>query len=70
MSAIILKFPPRNRFDIRVEREADGPGWLTLTHDRQHGWLHADFDGAQQDAGVIASGYGVAVQSSAGRRVP
>jgi hypothetical protein len=70
MSAIILRLPLRGRFDIRVEREADSEGWLVLTRDRQHGWLHGDFDGAQQDAGAIARGYGVAVVSSAGRRVP
>ena len=36
MTAIILKFAPRGRFDVRTEREADGSGWLVLTHDREH----------------------------------
>jgi hypothetical protein len=72
MTATILKFPPRGRFDvrIRVEREADAPGWLVLTHDGEHGWTHGDFSAALDDAGVIAAGLGVSVRSSASRITP
>jgi hypothetical protein len=66
----IVRFPQRARFDIRIEHEEGGFGWLVLTHDRQFGWLHAEFASAQQDAGVIARGYGVGVTSSAGRVMP
>jgi hypothetical protein len=68
----VISFPPRGRFRfaVRVERERGDCGWLVLTHDRAFGWLHGSFDSAQQDAAVIAAGYGVAVVSSAGRLVP
>jgi hypothetical protein len=64
MSATILKFPPRGRFDVRVEREAGDLGWLVVTHNGEHGWLHGDFSAALSDAHFIASGFGVAVVSS------
>lgn len=71
MNATILKFPPGGRrFDIRVERETNGTAWLVRTHDREWGWLHGDFESAQQDAVIIARGYGVGVCSSAGRLAP
>jgi hypothetical protein len=70
MTAIILKFPPRGRFDVRIEREADGSGWLVLTHDREDGWSHSDFSTALVDAGEIATGFGACVVSSAGRCPP
>jgi len=72
MSAIILKFPPRGRFDLHVdvEREANDLGWFVLSPDHRFGWLHGDWDGAINDARKIARDYGVAVISSAGRYVP
>jgi hypothetical protein len=66
MSARIIQFPQRGRFDVRVEREADGPSWLVLLHDRSHGWLRSDFIAALFDAHEIAAGFGTAVVSSAG----
>lgn len=59
MSAIILPFPPRGRFDIRVEREAGDVGWFVLLPDRSHGWLHGDFAAALNEARELASGFGV-----------
>jgi hypothetical protein len=69
-SAVIVQFPPRGRFDVRVVREALGPGWLVLTHDRGHSWVHGDFNAALHDAVILAAGYRVAVQSSAWRSAP
>jgi len=71
--SVILKFPPGGRrFDLRVEREADGPGWVVRTYYREHSWLHGSFDGTPQDAAIIARGFGVGATStaSAGRVVP
>lgn len=68
MSATVLKFPCRGPFDIRVERETDGEGWLVIA--RSHGWLWGDFHTAVRDASEVAAGYGVAVVSSAGRSAP
>jgi hypothetical protein len=64
MSAVILKFPPRGPFDIRVEREIGGDTWLVIA--RSHGWLHGDFVAALGDARSLAAGWGVVVKSSAG----
>jgi len=71
MTATILRFPPGGRrYDIRIERESGDLGWLVLTHDRRHGWLHGDFNTGHGDACGLAKGRGVAVTSSAGRWVP
>jgi hypothetical protein len=70
MTAIILPFPSSRAFAVRVEREASDLGWLVLTHDREHGWLHGDFGTALSDARELAGGYGVAAVSSAGRSAP
>ncbi len=71
MSAAIIRFPTFRRLDVRIEREAgDLGGWFVLSPDRSHAWLHGSFNDALDDAGVIASGYGMAVQSSAGRIAP
>jgi len=69
-SAVILQFPPRGVFAnaVRVERERGTDGWLTLAD--ACGWLHGDFISALRDAHEIATGFGVAVVSSAGRVVP
>jgi hypothetical protein len=64
MSARIIRFPLRGRFDIRIEREAGDLGWFVLLPDRSHGWLHGDFDGALRDASIIATDFGVSVASS------
>jgi hypothetical protein len=64
MSAVILQFPSRGPFDIRVEREIDGDAWLVIA--RSHGWLHGDFVAALRDARDVAAGWGVVVNSSAG----
>jgi hypothetical protein len=58
MTARILKFPERGRFNVRVEREDSA--WLVVARD--HGWLHGSRDTALVDAEQIASGYGVAVE--------
>jgi len=70
MSAIILKFPSRNRFDVRVERERNNLGWFVLLPDRSFSWLHGSFQGAFSDACELAADLKVAVTSSAGRYVP
>ena len=67
MSAIILPFT-RGPFNVRVERERDGEGWLVLA--RSHGWLHGDRNTALADAHSIAGGFGVGVGSSAWRGWP
>ena len=67
MSNIIVPFPNRGPFVVRIERERDGEGWLVLA--RSHGWLHGDFYAATVDAREIASGFGVSVGSSAWRNV-
>jgi hypothetical protein len=61
MSAIVLKFPRRGPFCVRVEPEAAG-GWLVIAP--SHGWLHSDHETALRDAHEIANGFGVAVVSS------
>jgi hypothetical protein len=65
MTAIILKFPSRGPSAVRVEPEAGGECWLVIA--RSHGWLHGDFSAALQDARSIASGFSVAVASTAWR---
>jgi hypothetical protein len=45
MSAIILRFPLRQRHEIRIERGRDGEGWLVLTQ-RGHAWAHGAFPAA------------------------
>jgi len=69
-TAVILKFPPRGRFAnaVRVERERGTDGWLTLAD--AFGWAHGDFASALREAHEIAGSNGLAVVSSAGRRVP
>jgi len=67
---MIIQFPSSRAWAIRVEREIGGEAWLVRTHDREWGWLHGSFDAALHDAGIIAKGYGAAVQSSAGRITP
>jgi hypothetical protein len=62
MSAVILKFPPRGRFDVRVISEPEG-GFLVLTH-RRHAWVHGDFRSAICDAREIAKLDGVGVHAS------
>ena len=62
MTAIILKFPPRPPFAVRVERERDGEGWLVVC--RSHGWLHGDFNAAIHDARIVVAGHGVTVRST------
>ena len=64
MTAVILKFPLHRRFDLCLEREADGEAWLVRTHDRERSWLHGDYGAALNDAGVIAAKLGVAVRST------
>jgi hypothetical protein len=67
MSGTIVRFPPRGRFDVRVEREANGlGGWLVLLPDRSHAWLWGDFDSALRDASTIAADLSVSVASSRG----
>jgi hypothetical protein len=63
VSAVILRFPPRNPFSVRVEPEIGGDGWLVLA--REHGWLHGSFDAALLEAHEIASGFGTVARSSA-----
>ena len=58
--------PPRGRFDVRVERERDGEGWLIRTHNREYGWLHGAFDAALHDARKLAVALNVCVTSGAG----
>jgi hypothetical protein len=62
-SAVILPFPPRGPFAVRVEREQDSEGWLVIA--RNHGWVHGDRRAALDDAKKIAAGYGTTVRSSA-----
>jgi hypothetical protein len=63
MSAIILRFPFRLPFFVRVEREADAPGWLVIARD--HGWSYGDFAAALAEAHDLAAGLGTTVRSSA-----
>jgi hypothetical protein len=62
MTAVVLKFPRRGPFAVRVEPEGDGGGWLVIA--RSHGWLCGERDNALHDACEIANGFGVAVRSS------
>jgi hypothetical protein len=57
MTAIILKFPPRSPPAVRIERERDGGGWLVVTQDREHGWLHGDRHTALADARDLARNF-------------
>jgi hypothetical protein len=57
MKALILKFPERGPFAIRIEREDSA--WLVVARD--HGWLHGSRHEALADAERIARGFGVAV---------
>jgi hypothetical protein len=65
---MIIQFPSSRAHAVRVQREADGPAWLVLTHD--HGWLHGSFDAAISDARQLAEHFGVSVRSSAERGAP
>jgi hypothetical protein len=61
-----LNSPPRRYRHVRIERQGgDLVGWYVIFG--EHGSLHSGFDAALVDAQEIASGFGVAVQSSAGR---
>jgi hypothetical protein len=62
MTAIILPLPSSRALAVRVEREADGDGWIVLA--RACGWLHGDFVAALSDARELAGGFGVTVRSS------
>jgi hypothetical protein len=62
MSAVILRFPNRGPFAVRVEHEVDGDGWMVIACD--HAWLHGGRNGAILDADQIAAGFGVSVRSS------
>ena len=42
MTAIILPFT-RGPFNLRIEPERGGEGWMVVTPGRTHGWLHGDF---------------------------
>jgi hypothetical protein len=57
MNAILLKFPERGPFAVRIERE--GAAWLVVARD--HGWLHGSHHEAMADAERIARGFGVVV---------
>jgi hypothetical protein len=63
-SAIILKFPIRDPFVVRVEREQDGEGWFVIA--RSNGWAHGDFDSAIDDARFVVTTHGVTAWSSRG----
>ena len=49
MTAIILPFT-RGPFNVRVEPERGGEGWMVVTRGRTHGWLHGDRSAALADA--------------------
>jgi hypothetical protein len=60
---IILGFPSsRMTGAVRVERERDGLGWITLAG--ACGWIHGDRASALRDAYDIAAGLGLTVRSS------
>ena len=63
MSAEILKFPPP---PIRIQHERGGEAWCVVTP-KGHAWLHGDFHAAMLDAEEVATGFGLAVRSSAWR---
>jgi hypothetical protein len=62
VAAIILQFPFRGPFTVRVEREAGTDGWLTLAD--ACGSLHGDYASALREAHEIAASCGLAVISS------
>lgn len=65
----VISFPSSRALRaVRVERERDGDGWITLWD--ATGWLHGDFHSAFRDAQGIARGYSTGVTSSAGRIFP
>ena len=57
MTAIILPFPTRGPFTVRVEREE--AAWLVIC--RQHGWVFGSRHEAIAEASEIARGFGVGV---------
>jgi hypothetical protein len=68
--AHILSFPSSRALAVRVQREVEDPGWLVLTHNREHGWLCGSFDSALLEASIVAASFDVVVVSSAGRIAP
>jgi hypothetical protein len=58
MSAVIIRFPARGPFQIRVMREAEA--WLVVCRD--HVWLHGDRAAALQEARQLAEGWRVTVE--------
>lgn len=54
----VIPFPPRGPFAVRIERA--GPAWLVICRD--HGWLHAGYREAIEEAKAIARGFGVVVK--------
>jgi hypothetical protein len=59
----ILPFPSRGPFEVRIEPQRGGGGWIVIA--RSHGWLHGGHDAAVLDAREIAEGFRVSVRSSA-----
>jgi hypothetical protein len=57
MTALLLEFPARGPFDVRLERE--DRAWLVICRD--HGWLCGSREEAVSEAREIAQGFAVAI---------
>jgi hypothetical protein len=58
MTARILRFPPRQPFDVLIKRE--GQAWLVIA--RSHAWLHGSRNSALNDAREVARGFGTSIR--------
>jgi len=59
MNARILPFTPRGPFAVRIEREDEA--WLVTC--RGYGWLHGSRREALLEAGELARGFGVSMET-------
>jgi hypothetical protein len=65
VTAIIIPFPSRHPFHVRIEREDGSGAWLVVCRD--HGWLCGSRHEAAREAREIAAGHGVVVVENRAR---
>ena len=59
MSAAVIRFPMRSAVCIWILPETDG-AWTVLAGD--HGWIHADYHAAREDARWLAQNFDLPVR--------